>query len=674
MKYAVSVVLLLISCCANAQEKPEIFVERGLEGLAGAVAISPDHRYLAATDKSELVLWDIESGRELRRINCLCNALAFSNDGRILVTSWHSPAFPGVLSEIKGELSRFLVPTLEKLSTFGTPGADLIAVSPKDGSLFALTLPATVLGSTTPSNATISLWNITLGSQIRTYQIPMLYAPSWVTFTADGKYVTWVDPSTHTLVAYDTAAFKRADPDELRWARVGWSTSPVGMLSSDGRLMATREDVARVYSVSAPKASGPGWSATACLPASFAFSSDSQFLSIGCDDGSVDLYSGLSPRLFPSPRLYRSFGAHVSEVAELASSRDGTRLFTGREWWDTASVNLGRTLPNVDVDLWLSASISADGRYGLTWGRFKPVTIWDLASGSKKRDLSLEPFKGNWSQAVFTPDSKLVLIRNSSSTTATVTGVALVDPENGSILRTYPEIEGSHPVAISDDQKYIAGTSRAGKLTLWSFNTGKLLRELPEDQPGDSYHPHFMPDSNRLLAVIHPHYEPGSDFSARLSMWNLKTGLTQFVLNKLSGWPSGAAVSPDGRTIVAGQVISNRGGLQIIDAQKGEALRQIPVGFIRGPSFLGNNRVCTSSNDKIIRIWNVESGEELLRLMSFQNGEWIMMTPQGYYKASPKGDGYLSVRIGGRVYGIDQWRRTFDRPQIVEAAEWPSWC
>ena len=141
------------------------------------------------------------------------------------------------------------------------------------------------------------------------------------------------------------------------------------MLSSDGRFMATRADPGGrvlVYSAGAPKAPGSGLLGTACVPHSFAFSNDSQFLSILCVDGSVDLFSALSPRLSPAPRLYRSFGSHISKIGGLAASRDGTRIFTGDQWWDTSLLSLGGAVPNVAYTD--SVSISADGRYGLTWG------------------------------------------------------------------------------------------------------------------------------------------------------------------------------------------------------------------------------------------------------------------------------------------------------------------
>jgi len=49
------------------------------------------------------------------------------------------------------------------------------------------------------------------------------------------------------------------------------------------------------------------------------------------------------------------------------------------------------------------------------------------------------------------------------------------------------------------------------------------------------------------------------------------------------------------------------------------------------------------------------------------DGEWVVITPDGYYAASPRGDRYLNVRIGNTVTGIDSFRSVFYNPEVVRA-------
>ena len=62
------------------------------------------------------------------------------------------------------------------------------------------------------------------------------------------------------------------------------------------------------------------------------------------------------------------------------------------------------------------------------------------------------------------------------------------------------------------------------------------------------------------------------------------------------------------------------------------------------------------------------SGQERATLVSFKDGEWIAMTPEGYYTGSEKADQYVNVRVGNKVYGVDQYREKFYRPEAVMAA------
>ena len=78
--------------------------------------------------------------------------------------------------------------------------------------------------------------------------------------------------------------------------------------------------------------------------------------------------------------------------------------------------------------------------------------------------------------------------------------------------------------------------------------------------------------------------------------------------------------------------------------------------------------VVSGSRDSSIRLWDAATGSERAMLVSFKDGEWIAMTPQGYYTGSEKADQYVNVRIGNKVYGVDQYREKFYRPEVVMAA------
>jgi hypothetical protein len=68
------------------------------------------------------------------------------------------------------------------------------------------------------------------------------------------------------------------------------------------------------------------------------------------------------------------------------------------------------------------------------------------------------------------------------------------------------------------------------------------------------------------------------------------------------------------------------------------------------------------------RLYDVSTGEELATMISYEDGEWLVTTPSGYYNSSEKGDRYLSVSVGGKPYSIAQLRESFYRPDVVKVA------
>jgi hypothetical protein len=75
--------------------------------------------------------------------------------------------------------------------------------------------------------------------------------------------------------------------------------------------------------------------------------------------------------------------------------------------------------------------------------------------------------------------------------------------------------------------------------------------------------------------------------------------------------------------------------------------------------------ICSGSKDGTTRFWNPKTGKETARFISFRDGEWIVITPEGYFNASPNGAKYINVRIGNQVYSIDNFYEKYFDPVYV---------
>ena len=74
----------------------------------------------------------------------------------------------------------------------------------------------------------------------------------------------------------------------------------------------------------------------------------------------------------------------------------------------------------------------------------------------------------------------------------------------------------------------------------------------------------------------------------------------------------------------------------------------------------------TASNEGpalVLYHWPAKS--EIAKFYAFTDGEWIIITPEGYFNASPHGAKHLTVRVGNNVYSIDNFYEKFFNPVYV---------
>jgi WD40 repeat protein len=78
-------------------------------------------------------------------------------------------------------------------------------------------------------------------------------------------------------------------------------------------------------------------------------------------------------------------------------------------------------------------------------------------------------------------------------------------------------------------------------------------------------------------------------------------------------------------------------------------------------------RIISASFDRIIRIWDANNGSTLGTTIVARNGEWITVTPEGFFSTSANGARILNVVRGLEVYPIDQFYQLLYRPDLVHA-------
>jgi len=120
-------------------------------------------------------------------------------------------------------------------------------------------------------------------------------------------------------------------------------------------------------------------------------------------------------------------------------------------------------------------------------------------------------------------------------------------------------------------------------------------------------------------------------------------------------------------------VVGSAGSLRLYN-QSGALLREFQghTGEVWSVSVSEDgSRMVSASNDQTIKLWNLETGENLATLFVTRNNEWICYTPQGYYQASAGGEQYIGWQINkGRnstaeYYPVKAFSKQFFKPDLV---------
>ncbi|EDZ63811.1 putative cysteine peptidase containing WD40 repe at domain [Sulfurimonas gotlandica GD1] len=118
-------------------------------------------------------------------------------------------------------------------------------------------------------------------------------------------------------------------------------------------------------------------------------------------------------------------------------------------------------------------------------------------------------------------------------------------------------------------------------------------------------------------------------------------------------------------TIIA---LTSDGNVEIYDVKNNNFIHKINVSDtqISHVSFSDDDKKIIALKRGAVKVFDIASEKELLSLTSFDDGEWISMTPEGYFNASPNAAKHLNILIGPmKVSSIDQYYETFFRPDIV---------
>jgi WD40 repeat protein len=613
-------------------------------GVGGSLDWSPDGTIFVTEGPEDTGLVDIRdagTGKSLRSFHghdLDVNAIAFSHDGSMLATTGDDGA-ARVWDPITGEeLGSFKDPTNVEVwgPTFSPDGSFLAAAWP-DG---------------------VRILDLATRKTIRV--ISALPGAVQASFSPDGEKIAITSEAATTAVVVDVSSGEELftlEGHKLTVKGIEWSP--------DGRWIATasNDGSARLWEA------GTGIFRFALLGHAVTiqdleWSPDSTRLVTGSDDGTAKVW--LITEGGPRELLSLSAQDTRSGIRAVAFSPNGNRVMTGDEAitatkiWDVRITGSAEwaNLPAIPF-FFGSAAFTPDGQRLIASSADGSATAWAPETGR-----ALQTFRPN-SPPVEPPGANVVAPDPTAAPSGTDILAIDVSKDGQSIATA--SADGSAAVwnAASSERRFTIGPEAGITDVAWSPNgnllatagseggaglvtivdpSGKEVADLREESGIGFGSVQFSPDGRRLLTS---RVEMGrADPTIRaIRLWDWAHGE---VVRTIEAPAERAVFDPTGARIATttGLPAGDAGIVQIWDSTTGQELTRLEgrAGVSDVAFSPDGSSVATAGTDKTVRLWDPESGAQVLALRGHGGAvATVTFSPDGSKLASVSADGIVRV-------------------------------
>jgi len=647
------------------------------------------------TSRGEIKRWDTESQKYAGRkivYNNEISALKISNYNRYIATAGGDHAIQ-IMDMETGESDR-------SLQGHNGPVSSL-AISPDDRYL--------VSGSW---DSTINLWDLPNGSLINTFKGHQGKVTS-VDVSPDNRYILSGSEDA-TLRTWDINGGTLVQTIDSLTEKI-----TVARYSPDYKYIITCDESKKVKIRDAVSFK-PVYSTSGI---SFDLSTDGRYMAVGEKSGLIDLFDlenmMYSPDIYIQGKYFH-FSGIMFPVEAIAFSPDNKGIFAcsrdGIRYWEIKNMYIPLILGERHVNPIQSIDISDDGKYlavgsdnfiGVPGMEEAVVRLMDLKYGKEVKRVYKHPYPfARIHSVVISSDNsylaagvgqfpilydlnqqELVQIMDDSSqyidiqhlsiskgsehlAIAKSLNINIVDIVRNQIRSFYEknwddDIDPDHlrilTVQFSSGDDRLLGTTHDGEIRIWDFSTGEEILYI-KDSIDNQLYSSLLSTDNRYIYTGHRHWENDSP----VKKWDATTGE---LLQVMTGHKDGVfdlALTADNSQLLSASFDHTA---RMWDAATGKEIKKYTGhnGEVTSLAISpGEDILFTGSYDGSVRMWDMETASEIATLYLVDSIDWLLVTPQGLFDATPGGMDYIQFVQGMEIIGLNQLKERYWEPGLMQ--------